>query len=291
MEQLVTYIRRRGRPYKGLLLPVWLQVQRTWLWQRLMEGLAARRPARTRHVFCVGLPKTGTHSLAAMVQCRSAHEPETHTLAHLYTEALRGQMTRAEQVAVLRARDALWWLDLEANWLFGLVIEALFEAFPDAKFILTTRDPVSWIESQINEEHAYRRTEPYRSVERHMYGGGPYTPEDARLKQEGFHPLRGYLSYWVDHNRRVLDTIPPDQLLVVPVEELSARLDEVAAFVGAPVVPQRSHRYKRSNKAFQINDLVDPAYLAREVEQYTQSMAARLQAQCLSIPSSAPRRS
>ncbi len=88
-----------------------------------------------------------------MVHCRSAHEPETHTLLYLYNLYIKGKISKDDQVRVLKARDSWLWLELESNWMLGLVIDALIEAFPNAKFIYTVRNPEEWIGSEINQEY------------------------------------------------------------------------------------------------------------------------------------------
>ena len=60
-----------------------------------------------------------------MLNCGSEHEPETHTLLHLYHQRAQGQISHEDQKLVLEARDVWLWLEIESNWMLGFVLEAL----------------------------------------------------------------------------------------------------------------------------------------------------------------------
>ena len=114
---------RLSRTLKRPLVPVWLQTQRTKAWQSYQEYRSSTLKPRITHSFCIGLPKTGTHSIAKMLQCRARHEPETHIPLFLCRNYLVGKIDLAEQIKVLQARDTMLWLEMESNWVLGLVIE------------------------------------------------------------------------------------------------------------------------------------------------------------------------
>jgi len=203
-----------------------------------------------------------------MLDCYSAHEPETHTLLHLQQD----RITTQQQRRVLEARDAWLWLELESNWMLGLVIEGLFSAFPNAQYILTVRDPIGWVESEINQEYVIGKTEPYATAFEEMFGGLLHSRYDQTLANHGFYSLDGYLSYWASYHRRVLNLIPKTQLLVVATSEISQRAGAICDFVNARgVFPSKSHSYARKEKRFKLTNLVDEAYLHEKVSQHTAS--------------------
>lgn len=265
--------RRFARPLRPVALPVWFLLQRSSAWQAYQERARVRRPARPYHAFCIGLPKTGTQSLAQMLRLRAAHEPETNTLLHLYARQLKGKMSVSDQAAVLRARDTLLWLEMESNFMLGLVIEAMNLAFPEARYVLTVRDPRSWLESQINEEAftvVPNRVEPFWTAFNYMYGTQPPGARDSAFSEWGLHSLEGYLTYWATHNMRVLETIPEDRLLVVLTKDISAKADEINTFVGAPGVwTQKTNSHARPVKRLTLNKMVDADYLTTLVEKHT----------------------
>ena len=187
-------------------------------------------------------------------------------------------MSVNEQAGVLRARDTLLWLEMESNFMLGLVIEALNLAFPQARYVLTVRHPRSWLESQINEEALSvvpKRVEPFWTAFSHMYGTQPHGIYDRALEERGLHSIEGYLSYWAAHNMRVLETISEERLLVVRTNDISSRADEINTFVGAPGVwTEKTNSHARPIKQLVLNQLVEDGYLADQVERLT------AQAQC-----------
>jgi len=205
-----------------------------------------------------------------MVKGHSAHEPETHILLSLYDRHAQGGMTVSEQARVLRARDTLLWLDVESNHLLGLVIEGLVAAFPDARYVLTVRDPRAWLESQINQQHEKGHIEPFKTAWARMYGGVPATEHDARLHEQGLYGVGGYLSYWSRQNLRVLRAVPSANLMVVWTREITDRADQIARFLGAEGVDrERTHSNRRREKALRLDALVDSAYLAEQIQIHT----------------------
>ena len=269
--------RKRGRPFKKYLLPAWLALQENRIWQSSCAFLKNRRPPRQVHAFSVGLPKTGTTSIAKMMVCNSAHEPETHTLLHIHDRHLAGLMTPIDQARVLRARDSVLWLELESNHMFGLVIDALVLAFPEAKFILTVREPRSWLESQINQHYEQGHIEPFRTAYKRMYGGVPTSTYDEKLTSKGLYGVSGYLQHWGAQNRKVLASVPNDKLKVVWTHHITEQADEIAEFLGLDSVEQvNAHRNRRPNKKLILDDLVDPGYLRDQIAYYTEDAAAEL---------------
>ena len=94
--------RLRGslQPFKSILLPFWKRLATS---QSFCTTVLKYRVPPDRPVLCVGLMRTGTHSIASMLDATSAHEPETHILWHLhYTQA-----SISERIRVLCARAAL----------------------------------------------------------------------------------------------------------------------------------------------------------------------------------------
>jgi len=216
-----------------------------------------------------------------MLNCNSSHEPETHTLLHLYQLQKRNHITQREQGQILKARDTYLWLELESNWMLGLVVAGLYTAFPEAKYILTVRDPISWLESEINQEYEIGNTEPYVSAFKEMFGDAQYSPQEEKLMRHGLYSLDGYLTYWSAYHEQVVNLIPQDQLMIVPTAQISHRPKEICAFIQARGVFQsNAHSYARSDKKLVLTDLVDKQYLHRKVSEHTSSTQSLLE-QCL----------
>lgn len=261
---------------KRSFVPLWLKTQRLKLWQQYQHYLATERPPRSIHSFCIGLPKTGTHSIADMLDCRSKHEAETNILLYLCQNYANGNMSFEEQIRILQTRDKMLWLEMESNWMLGLVIEALVAAFPKAKYILTVREPLSWLESQINEEVETGKIEPFASAHALMFGGkhpDKYTKYDRILAEYGHYSIAGYLSYWAKQYQRIIDSVPRNQLMIVYTKEITEQAQDICQFVGAKGVNlDLTCSYARKHKSKRLTNLLDPTYLTEQIEFYTAEM-------------------
>lgn len=262
---------------KPALLPVWFYTQKTWLWQSYQGFMRQYLPDRETHAFCVGLPKTGTHSIANMLRCNAAHEPETQTLLYLYKLHKQGKLSIDQQVRILRARDVQLWLELESNFMLGLVIKALVQAFPDAKYILTVRNPYSWLESQVNQQIEFGHIEPWKSAFYDMFGNHPHTEHDLILRHKKLNSVAGYLSYWAEYNKLVIENIPKENLLTVNTSELTAKSSSISDFVGAKGVnASKTHTYARKEKKLRVSELVEPSYITEMIEFYTSDVQKKI---------------
>lgn len=99
------------------------------------------------------------------------------------------------------------------------VYEELMEAFPEAKVILTVRDPDRWYESWEGLAKMTRRSRPLRHVVPKMRWFVPFTSHlmeryfDSRIDRQS--NIRAFEA----HNARVKATVPSDRLLVFSVKE------------------------------------------------------------------------
>jgi hypothetical protein len=218
--------------------------------------IAAVRPyvrPRRFHAFGVGAPKSGTHSLAGMFsRYRAAHEPENDLLiAAILRSDPTGRVPDAD--ALVRARDRRLWLELESSHLLLHVLESLVSVWPDARFILTIRDPYTWMDSVLNVRQ--RKPVPPRWGKLGRYRFREFLP--ARLPAARELPIADHtfvdrmLLYWQLHNQMVVDLVPPERLLVVRTHELSASAGALSAFLGIPassIDVSNAHLFKTPNK-------------------------------------------
>ncbi|MEM9110819.1 MAG: hypothetical protein AAGC72_12420 [Planctomycetota bacterium] len=209
----------------------------------------------------IGLSKTGTHSLAGMLEreCASAHEPCLTPLLRSLVLADPDKVNPAV-VSLLRARDRTLNLEFESNNVLGTLLLSLHEAMPNAKYVLTVREIRSWLLSQWMQQldHTMPRHNKLR------FGGRcAYSPQDEKLKDAGLFPARAYLVYWVEHHRRVIETIPPERLYLLPTEEIRGHARRIAEWLGLPgkqIDLERTRSFVRAKKP-PIDSFIDPAYL------------------------------
>ena len=263
---------------KPLLMPVWLKIQKSSLWCKYWCHIGQNRPVRKTHAFCIGLPKSGTHSIATMLECKTAHEPGKSILFDIYLLRDRGLISLEKQIDILKARDALLWLDVESNWLLGLNFEALMKAFPHAKYILTVRSPLSWLNSEINEQFVIGdRIDFFKDIYKTMYGTKSYGQQDIGLAKYGLYSLTGYLSYWKNYHQEILNIVPTKSLLIVKTEEISNKTSQITNFLDVEVNSRNNHSHIRKNKPLKITDLVESRYLNTQIKHYTADITREIE--------------
>lgn len=142
-------------------------------------------------VFCIGLHKTGTTSLAVALK----------TLGYRVTGPNGVHDPNIEKNVFAMAYDLVDKYDAFQDNPWPIIYKALDVKFPDSKFILTLTAPEFWIKSQV--KHFGRKETPMRKW---IYGVGcPEGNEDIYLKR------------FEDHNKEVKNYFKdrPQDLLVL----------------------------------------------------------------------------
>jgi hypothetical protein len=241
--------------------------------------LVAPRYQRAFHAFGIGMEKTGTHSIAAVLNARfrSDHEPDYPTLIrHLMR---RDAHTDTSYRHFLRKRDAQLWLEMESCWLHVFHVRELVDLFPESRFILTVRDCYAWLDSLANHMLAGDVGPHWRRAQRAYYrpDAFEYDAGEAAFERAGLFPIRAYLSAWARHNHLIVDAVPPDRLLVVRTSEIEDASDQIASFLGVPfdaVDGARGHQYANAHK-FHMLEQVDPHLLEDTVQTLCGDLMAR----------------
>jgi hypothetical protein len=228
---------------------------------------------RRARLYGVGLGKSGTHSFEGMFSgnLRTAHEAEAAELIKKILAHHYGHLNAEDFHAWLRARDRRLALEVDSSSLNFWLVDFLLSEFPEARFILTIRDCYSWTNSFMN--HWLRQPAAdtrWAGLNELRFGStdAPFAPGEQRLKELGLYPLPAYLKYWSKHNGRMIEKIPPAQLLVVRTDQLKQRALEIADFAGVPhslVNLDKTHEF--SNRAKQdILQQIDRDLLEREAK-------------------------
>jgi hypothetical protein len=144
------------------------------------------------------------------------------------------------------------------DWPTATFYRELAEAYPDAKVILTERDPESWFAS--TQATIFSRDLPPDSED-------PWTIMVGKVIGELFgrqlHDKQRAIGVYEAHNARVREVIPPERLLVYQVSEGWAPL---CAFLDAPV-PDAPMPKVNSTEEFQTklaHELTDRAAASPE---------------------------
>lgn len=254
----------------------------TKLLNSLKTSCSLREPGfRRNQLYCIGTAKSGTHSIDELLSShlRSAHEPESEEVIEMILANAAGHLDEAEMVYYLLQRDRRLSLELDSSHLNVFFLHQLVTLFPAAKFILTIRDPYSWLDSFINHQLSQPASDKWLAIRDFRFRPDLYVhqPEEMILKDHGLYSIDGYLSYWGWHNRKALAVVPPEQLLIVRTEEISASVDEIAAFAGISkgcLKGEKSHSFKAAKK-FGLLGKVDPQFLQRKIEEHCGNLVAR----------------
>jgi hypothetical protein len=244
---------------------------RRWYNKLFLYGSANPRRA---HCYCVGTSKSGTHSIAALFRgpLRSDHEPERELVLKMILRRLQNTIGPEEWRRFIKERDKRLSLELDSSSLNYFLLDVLVETYEDAKFILTIRDCYSWLDSFINHQLARPTNKNWTRFKELRFRTDELTHarEEEIFKENGFYTLDGYLSYWAMHNRKVLEIVPPDRLLVVRTHEIAGQAGNIADFVGVPVSrlnSKRTHTYKARTK-FNMLSKIEPDFLESKVRRH-----------------------
>lgn len=242
-----------------------------------------RRPApRQTRLYCVGAPRTGTHSIAAIFDrtIRARHEPGLGAAMKAVLAHHAGTLPFDGLRRFVADRDRRLRLDVDSSHVNVFLIDALRAEFADARFVLTIRDCYTWLDSAMNHTRnsgkwsgtARRYLEFYFDAKR-----VEYSPHDAFLAQRGLLSVDCYLAAWRRHNERALASVPSERLLVVGTAALSQRLPQIAALAGIPA--ERIHTGFRREGAARtthgILDQIDPGYLQDRVATHCAALMLR----------------
>jgi len=233
---------------------------------------------RRFHAFGVGLAKTGTNSLAeSFASYRSGSEFMFQEAIEAFARFADGADDQAEFRAFLRRRDALGGLEMDSASFHHFYVEELISEFPEARFIHTVRDAVSWTESFLQmmlRNRARYVSAPYpawqATLGRLMVGS--FDPDvfvsRTRLEQALPEIVGGYFAYWARSNRLLLRVLPAERSIRADTLELSTTLPNVARFLGVPPERLRPEGFHANAGGYDVPLLstLDPKELARLVD-------------------------
>lgn len=269
-------------------------------WHRLAHGALSPnwvwRVAHPRrlHAYCIGTPKSGTHSVAAMLQAgyRVRHEPWLHpSIQAILRNGATSHADLCNQPTMVNfvvRRDRTLWLEFESSHVPGHFIDILVTHFPNARFVLTLRDCRGWLNSILNHylnrypdlAHSRRPVlQTLREFNAHRFRLAEcvHRPEERVLAEHGLYPIDAYLAYWARHNERILSAVPRDRLLLVRTDRLKSESRRIADFLEIPVErvdTEASHRYRAPHDHALLRH-IHPAFLEDRLERHCGPLMAR----------------
>lgn len=260
-----------------------------------LQKLAKRIPRMRRlQCFCLGAAKTGTTSFASMFAAcyRSAHEPEPVPLTDAVARVLDGRppaSSVAEEpgppaspgsldvVAWLQERDRRLGLEVEASHPLGYMAPWLPVVFPQARFVITIRDPLVWLKSRLNF-HYYKSPPEWLRYRELIWGRwhAGYHPEERCLEDLGLYSLDAYLSQYSEQYRLLFRYLPEPRRLVINTADLDASPARIGAFLGinpATIIPSHANAFSHEES---IIERLPAEFVARRIEATCGWMAGKL---------------
>lgn len=253
---------------------------------RMQYSFAAHsepKKLRKTHIIGLGNFKTGTVSLVEVLKphLKAAHEPHAFTFAKRFLTFAKNQRCESRWKDFLCRRDKALQLEFEASGFLTLEAGRLANLFPKAKFILTVREPLSWVRSLMRHILLNRQRLGcyyWDTVFEVYFGSEAFPKEEASLQGQSLYPLKGLLKYWVESNTHVLDSIPAKRLLVLRTEKLSDSLSELEEFIGlekGSLDVSLSHAHHSKDSFDPLTD-VNLGYLKEMTRKITQPLESRI---------------
>jgi len=223
---------------------------------------AASRAPVTAHppwlrfqAYAVGLPRTGSTSLAALFgRYRTGHEWQLMELVGPAMARRRGELGDEEFLRATSGRLVPPPLEMDSATCHHLYAELLGRIFPWAVFLLTVRDVRSWVSSFLDmvlrQRIAFRLTGTPRSRWHDVYlpvlTEGACDLEGQRDDRAALPPL---MRSWAAHLREMSALLPADRTLRVRTRDLASRLPQIAALAGVPVSTLRADLFHSNQES------------------------------------------
>lgn len=231
-------------------------------------------------LYGIGMGKTGTNLLASLFAgVPAAHEPEARDVIEALLDYEAGRRDWRSLRGFVVDRDRRLGLSVDVSNLNIFLVDMLVDLAPDARFVLTIRDPWSWLDSIVNHYARRPPTAEWRAFAEHRFGGegGADPAAEGVLATHGLHPLAGYLSYRRSHLEKALAAVPADRLFVVPVGRIMEEAGRIAAFAGLPadsIDPAGAREYRNPAKQ-PILQQIPRDHLAAEVRRHCEPLLER----------------
>lgn len=223
---------------------------------------------RRFHCYCIGAAKTGTTSISSMFKAHfdSAHEPAISETNHQIINYLKNEMTDEEVQSFIEKRDRKLNLEMESTHSLIYIAKEITDLFPDAKYLITVREPLSWIRSRINF-HFKKHPPEWEEYRQYFWMDKTrgYDPEEAVLEANQLASLDAYLSQYNEHYLLAKQHLPEAASLYIRTDNLSREAGEIARFLNINARHiNTSHANSEPEKASFIEG-IDEHYLTRKV--------------------------
>jgi hypothetical protein len=251
--------------------------------QEFRASAPGHRLGPSQRLYGIGMGKTGTNALATVfhgIPC--AHEADADRIIEAVLGYDRRNVSWQSLLSIAVERDRQLSLAVDVSNLNVFLVDLLVWLDPCAKFVLTVREPRSWLDSILNHYLLRPPTDRWRAFAAFRFGGSNAArpPEESALDDLGLHSLQGYLSYWRRHNEHALASVPSERLMVVRYDSIAQEAARIAEFAG--IGPDRIrrdliHEYRNRDKR-PVLDLIDATYLEAQIRLHCEPVMTQLAA-------------
>lgn len=202
--------------------------------------MAGHPPWLRFQAYVVGLPKTGSTSVATMFgRFRTGHEWQLLELVEAGMARQAGELSDDEFLAAVGPRLTSPSLEMDSATSHYLYADLLRDRFPRAVFVHTVRDVQSWSSSlldmvlrkriartQMNIAYSAWETEYLARMTEGTYNLDPASVDDDSAC------LPALMRYWAAHMREMVEVLPTERSLRVRTCDLADSAPALAALVG-----------------------------------------------------------
>jgi len=237
------------------------------------------RPKRQFVAFCIGTAKSGTSSIAAMFsRFRSFLEPNSGELIREIIRSENNSRTRDSRLMAAFSRcDREHLPEMNSSQINGFYLKEIETLHPAAKYILTIRPCLNWLESFANHHYETRTVKvaklywhEYRKFRFGRYGYS-FESDETAVEEAGLFPIEAYVHFWADYNNDMLARAPIDRTLIVKTCDLGHSCSKIERFLGlrdGSLDPGSSHKNIRTQKTFSVRQTVAAEYLEAVVARH-----------------------
>lgn len=222
---------------------------------------------RKFHCFCVGAPKTGTTSIAWIFRnYRSAHEPDPIKTTEFIIKVDQGFYSKEEAISLIKERDKLLNLEIESGHPLVYISDLLVEIFPESRFIITIREPYSFLSSRLNYSKS-AHPQSWKKYRKYIFGKyhEQYDPKEIILKNMGLYSLDAYLAHYAEHYKIALFNIPENRRLIIRTNELNNSIAKIAQFLNIKASKLKVSHAKKNKRKIKILEQMDPSFVRQKI--------------------------
>lgn len=246
------------------------------MWERFLKpaSFAPRKPKF--RLFCIGLPKTGTTSIAHIFRrYRSGHEVWFAKTVSSIEKWQKGRISGEAFRWFVMSRVTENGLEMDSSSFNHYYLDILLDEFPEGKFILTVRDFKSWLNSYLSMLLRWRQAIPqeFRIPEWHLAYGrcqfGVFDPQDfvstEKLKVSLPEIADRFFACWAQSYSRIFRLMDGTRTLVLKTGRISSSMQAIGIFVGiqASTLDETVSHSNRVTGAISLTDFLLPTYFEK----------------------------